>query len=230
MPLPSLRRKLPRSSIVWFIVAGGLALAAFAIVRGEAARAERARLAVGPAMQIVVAAHDLSAGTVLTPADVRLDEIPGIFAPPGAVTSVGDAVDLVSVATVTAGEPLVRSRLATSAFATSVTPGNVVVTVAFASVPGGFSPADRVDAYATYAGARPYTTLVGEDLHVLAVGDTTASSGGPSLTSVTLDVDGETARQLLQASASAVLGLAARAATVVTATPSASPGWSPPPG
>ena len=51
----------------------------------------------------------------------------------------------------------------------SVAPGDVVVTVGFASVPDGLSTADRVDAFATYAGARPYTTVVGEDLHIMSI-------------------------------------------------------------
>ena len=96
----------------------------------------------------------------------------------------------------------------------------------------GFSAADRADAYATYAGARPYTTLVGEDLHVLSVGDTTSTLGGPSTVEVTLDVDPETARQLFQASVGGALGLAVHAAVTTSSSPDLgqSAEWSPPPG
>lgn len=222
MHLPSLRRKLPTSSVAWFLVAGGLAVLAFAIVQGQAARAERAQLAVGPTTPVVVAARDLAAGSVLATTDVRMREIPAVFLPPAAVTSVEDAVGFVSVGAVAEGEALVSTRLATSSFATSVGPGDVAITVGFASVPAGFSVADRVDAYATYAGARPYTTLVGEDLHVLAIGESSRSVSGPTLTEVTLDVDPETARQLLQAAASGALGLAARPAVTSSPSPSAS--------
>jgi pilus assembly protein CpaB len=232
MHLPSLRRKLPPSSVVWFAVACSLALLAFAIVRGQAARAERAQRAVGPMTPLVFAAHDVAAGTVISAADVQLGEMPTIFAPPAAMTSVDDAMGLVSVSTVAEGEVLVATRLATSAFSTLMSPGNVAVTVSFASVPVGFSQADRVDAYATYAGARPFTTLVGEDLHVLGIDEPSTSVSGPTLTGVTLDVDPETARQLLQAAASSALGLAVRPAVTTTPSPdpSASPGSSLPPG
>jgi Flp pilus assembly protein CpaB len=97
-----------------------------------------------------------------------------------------------------------------------------VVTVGFASVPEGLSTADRVDAFATYAGARPYTTLVGEDLHIVSITQREAAFDGSDATSVTLDVDPETARQLLQAAASATLGLAARAPATETPSVSAS--------
>jgi len=232
MHLPSLRRKLPTSSVLWFCLAGALALLAFSVVRGQAARADRAQRAVGPMATVVVAAHDLTAGSVIGSTDVRLDELPAVYLPPRAVTSVGRAVGLVSLGDLAEGETLVETRLATSAYATSLAPGNVAVTVGFASVPAGFSTADRVDAYATYAGARPYTTMVGEDLRVLSIGEAATSVSGPALTNVTLDVDPETARQLLQAAAGGVLGLAIRPTATDSPYPSASasPGSSPPPG
>ena len=232
MHLPSLRRKLPTSSMLWFCVAGGLAVLAFAIVRGQQARAERAQLAAGPMSTVVVAARDLSAGSVVAASDVRLDEMPAAFMPSAAVTSADRAVGLVSLGSVDEGETLVSTRLATSAYATSVAPGNVAITVGFTTVPAGFSLADRVDAYATFAGARPYTTLVGQDLHVLAIGEATTSVSGPASTNVTLDVDPETARQLLQAAVSGALGLAVRPALAISPSPSTSPspGWSPSPG
>jgi pilus assembly protein CpaB len=232
MHLLSLRRKLPVSSVVWFVIAGALALSAFAIVRGQTARAARAQLAVGPMTTVALAARDVLAGSVVGAADVRLGEMPTVFAPPGAVMSAGEAVGLVSVSAVREGEVFVTTRLAASAFTTTVAPGNVAVTVGVAAIPVGFSTADRVDAYATYAGARPYTSVVGEDLHVLAIGEPTGSVSGPALTDVTLEVDPETARQLLQAAVGGAIGLAVRPAVTTSPSPSAppSPGWSPPPG
>ena len=232
MPLPSLRRKLPTSSVLWFFAAAACALVAFAIVRGQAARAAQAQRAVGPLIAVARAAHDLTAGDVVSFADVRIDEMPTVFAPPGSVGSAEGAVGRVVVGPVATGEVLVASRLASSAYATSVAPGNVAVTVGFTSVPAGFSPADRVDAYATYSGARPYTTLVGTDIHVLAIGDGSASVGGPTTVAVTLDVDPEIARQLFQASVGGALGLALHPAVTASPSPSssASAGWSASPG
>lgn len=226
MRWPSFRRTLPMASKVLFGVAGALAVLSFLVVRSEIDRAQRAQAATGPRATVVVAAHDLSAGSRLGPDDVRAVEMPIVFTPPAAVASTDGAIGQITDGPVASGEVLVTTRLATSTFGPSVTAGNVVVTVGFASVPAGLSMADRVDAFATYAGARPYTTLIGEDLHILSIAAGKAAFDGPDATSVTLDVDPETARQLLQAAATATLGLAARAP--VTETPSMS--MSPAPG
>jgi Flp pilus assembly protein CpaB len=148
--------------------------------------------------------------------------------PPRAVTAPGAAVGLVSAGPVTAGEVLVSTRLGASGFGPLVGYGHVAVTVGFVSMPAGLSTADHVDAYATYAGARPYTTLVGEDLHVVSIGEPETGFEGSRPTPVTLDVDPETARQLLQAAAAGSLGLAARA--VATPSPSPTAGGFVPPG
>jgi Flp pilus assembly protein CpaB len=211
------------SSKVLFGVAGALSLVSFLVVRGEVERADRARRAAGPMAAVVVAAHDLDAGAAIGPTDIRLAEIPGVYLPPAAVTSANDAVGLVSSGPVRAGEVLVTTRLAASTFGANLGLGDVAVTVGVSSVPDGLSPADRVDVYATYAGERPYTTLVGEDLHVLSIAEPERGFEGSGPTPVTLDVDPETARQLLQAAAAGSLGLAARATSTPTASPEMMP-------
>ena len=218
------------SSKVLFGLAGVLALVSFIAMRGEVARAEQAQEAVGPRVDAVVAAHDLAAGAVIGPTDVRTAQLPGVYLPPDAVTTTAAAIGKVSGSVVLAGEVLVDARIGASYFAVAVEPGNVAVTVGFASVPDGVTPADRVDAYATFAGARPYTTLVGEDLRILAIGEADASAGETSAVQVTLDVDPETARQLLQAAAAGTLGLAARAPDIASPTPSVPVGSNAPPG
>ncbi len=232
MRLPGFGRTLPMSSKVLFWVGAALALGSFLAVRGEVARAEQAQRAVGPRVDAVVAARDLAAGAVIGPADVRLAEVPPVYLPPGAVSSTAAAVGQVTGGVVLAGEVLVDARLGASRYAVAVEPGNVAVTVGFASVPDGVTPADRVDAYATFAGARPYTTLVGEDLRILTIGERDVSAGATGAVPVTLDVDPETARQLLQAAAAGTLGLAARAPDTASPSPStAAVPWSPaPPG
>lgn len=232
MRWPSFRRTLPMSSKVLFGIAGALSLVSFLVVRGEVERADQAQRAAGPMAAVVVAVHDLDAGAAIAPADIRLTEMPEVFLPPAAVTSPDQATGLVSAGPVRAGEVLVMTRLAASGFGVGIGVGHVAVTVGFASVPEGLSTADRVDAYATYAGARPYTTLVGEDLHIVSIAEPGTGFEGSAPTPVTLDVDPETARQLLQAAAAGSLGLAARAA--VTPSPSVSttpfPGASDAPG
>jgi Flp pilus assembly protein CpaB len=221
MRWPWFRRTLPLSSKVLFGVAGALSLICFLVVRGEVERADRALRAAGPMAAVVVASRDLDAGAAIGPADIRVIEMPEVYLPPDAVTSPSAVVGFVNAGPVGSGEVLASSRLAASSFGTTLAPGNVAVTVGFTAVPIGLSPADRVDAYATFAGARPYTTLVGEDLHILAIAEPERGFTGTSPTPVTLDVDPETARQLLQAAAAGSLGLAAR--TAVTPSPSASP-------
>jgi len=223
MRLPGYGRTLPMSSKVLFAGAAVLALASFLAVRGEVTRAQQAQGAVGPAVDAVVAAHDLAAGTVIGPVDVRIVQLPAVYLPPRAITSTVAVVGKVTADIVLAGEVLVDARLGASHFAVAVEPGNVAVTVGFASVPEGVTPADRVDAYATFAGARPYTTLVGEDLRILTIGEVDASAGETAVVPVTLDVDPETARQLLQAAAAGTLGLAARAPDTASPSPGASP-------
>jgi pilus assembly protein CpaB len=232
MRLPGYGRTLPISSKMLFALGGVLALVSFLAVRGEVARAEQAQRAAGPGADVVVAAHDIAGGTPIGPADVRLARVPTVYVPPQAVTSTQAAIGKVTAGVVLAGEVLVDARLGTSRFAVDVEPGNVAVTVGFASVPDGVTPADRVDAYATFARARPYTTLVGEDLRILAVGDPDGSAGETAAVPVTLDVDPETARQLLQAAAAGTLGLAARAPDTASPSPSTSfvPGSVAPPG
>jgi Flp pilus assembly protein CpaB len=211
------------SSKVLFGVAAALALTSFLAVRGEVARAARAQGAAGPVAAVVVAAHDLLAGSTIGAGDVRLAQIPVVYVPPDAVTSTAAAIGKVSASAVLGGEVLVDARLGTSAFAVSVAPGDVAVTVGFGSIPDGVSAADRVDAYATFAGARPYTTLVGEDLRIIAIGEADRSAGETATVPVTLEVDPETARQLLQAAAAGTLGLAVRATATASPSPSASP-------
>jgi pilus assembly protein CpaB len=223
MRLPGFGRTLPMSSKVLFCLAGLLALVSFVAVRGEVAKAQEAQQAAGPTVEAVVAARDLSAGAVIGPSDIRIAQLPSVYLPPDALTSADAVIGKVSGGIVLAGEVLVDARLGASQFAVAVEPGTVAVTVRFASVPAGVTTADRVDAYATFAGARPYTTLVGEDLRILAVGAADVSAGETGAIPVTLNVDPETARQLLQAAAAGSLGLAVRAPDTASPSPSGSP-------
>jgi hypothetical protein len=137
----------------------------------------------------------------------------------------------VSGATVAQGEPLSSARTGRSALAGSVAPGRLVVSATFGSIPDGLTTWDRVDAFATFGGARPYTALVGEDLRVLRIQAAAGTFGDDRGTIVTLDVDAAAARQILQADATGTLALVARGPELgATASPSPSPGATPAPG
>ena len=217
----SMRRRLPMSSKVYLGLAAACAVAAFAVARGEAARASVPR-SDGPTVPVVVAARDLAGGLTLGPDDLRVQRMPAAWAPPGAMASPDLAVGSILTARIAAGEAVTASRLARSLLAGSVAEGRLAVTAVFSSVPEGLTAADHVDAYATFGGARPFTTLAGEDLRVLLIDATAPGPGGRDGTRVTLDVDPVTARQLMEAEATGTLALAARGAVSVTPSPSPS--------
>jgi pilus assembly protein CpaB len=227
----SFRRKLPTSSKVFLSVAAACALASFLMVRGEAARAGDMQMDSGPSVDVVVASHDIVAGTMLSADDLRVVRMPVAFAPPGIVRSIDAAIGSVTGSAVIEREPLSSARLGRSELAAAVGPGRLVVSARFGSIPDGLTTADRVDAFATFGGARPYTELVGEDLRVLRIEPVAGSFGGDAGTLVTLDVDAVAARQLLQADATGTLALVARGAeATATPSPSAFPGAAPTPG
>jgi Flp pilus assembly protein CpaB len=227
VPRFSLRRKLPLSSKIFLTVAAACGLASFLLVRADASRASGQRAFAGPGVGVTVATHDIEAGATLTAADLKLTQMPAAFAPPGSVLSPDAAVGLVAQNSIAEGEALSLSRLGRSVLAGSVGPGRLVVTAGFASVPQGLTTADRVDVFATFGGARPFTELVGEDLRVLRI-DPTTNALGDAGTMVTLDVDAATARQLLQANATGTLALVARGLDAgATSSPSTSPGIEP---
>jgi Flp pilus assembly protein CpaB len=227
VPRFSLRRKLPLSSKIFLTVAAVCGLASFLLVRADASRASGQRALAGPGVGVTVAAQDIQAGATLMAADLRLTQMPAAFVPPGSVPSPDAAVGLVAQTSIAEGEALSLSRLGRSVLAGSVGPGRLVVTAGFASVPQGLTTADRVDVFATFGGARPFTELVGENLRVLHI-DPTTDALGDAGTMVTLDVDAATARQLLQAYATGTLALVARGMDAgATPSPSASPGTEP---
>jgi len=229
VPTFSLRRKLPLSSKIFLSVAAACGLASFLLVRADASGASGQRAVAGPGVGVTVATHDIEAGATLTAADLRLTQMPPAFAPPGSIISPGAAVGLVAQNSIAEGEALSLSRLGRSVLAGSVGPGRLVVTAGFASVPQGLTTADRVDVFATFGGARPFTELVGEDLRVLRI-DATSDALSDTGTAVTLDVDAGTARQLLQADATGTLALVARGMATATSSPSLSSGGTVGPG
>jgi Flp pilus assembly protein CpaB len=226
----SFGRKLPRSSKVFLSIAAACAVTSFLLVRGDAARAGGG-VDQGPTVDVVVASHDIDAGVTLSPDDLRVVSMPAPYAPPMAISSLSQAVGLVVASAVPQGEPLSSARTGRSVLAGAVGPGRLVVSATFASIPDGLTAADRVDAFATFGGARPYTELVGEDLRVLRIEPVDSGFDGDTGTVVTLDVDATAARLLLQADATGTLALVALGAGGgPTPSQSLSPGAVPTPG
>lgn len=182
------------------VIAG---VAAFLVVRGYAARLEALRPAVGEPVPVVVAARALPRGTVLTPDDVRAQELPSAYAPPGTIVSVDQAEGRTLVSDMAEGEVVTRTRLDVAGGAmASLVPAGLRAFPIRAGVPAGaLRPGDRVDVLATFGGPRPYTDTVAAGLEVLAIldegQDAFATGGeGPSLV---LLVSPETAERLAYA-------------------------------
>lgn len=212
MPAFSLRRRVPRASILWALTSLGCAVLAFIVVRDLADRAARPgdRAATVP---VVVAAGDLAPGHELTAEDLEMAELPSP-APPAGIVDVAEALGRVTVTPFLAGEPITVTRLAEDggALVASVPPGALGVVLRVDALPDGLAPGDRVDVLATFTAARPYTTTVAEDVTVLQVpapgqGPLGTGSGG---TQVVVVASPEVARQLVQASATGTVAIAVR--------------------
>jgi len=207
----SLRRRIPTSSKVLWTLAATCAAISFVLVRGEASRAATSDASEIP---VVVAAHDIDAGSALGGDDLIVRSVPPAAELPATFAAPDAAIGRVAVTSFLAGEPITSTRLAAvgGALASSLPPGSVAVTLGVDAAPDGLVAGDHVDVFATYAGARPYTTTVAEDVRVLAIG---AGDGGAFAVSergtrITFTAAPDIARTLAGADASAVLALALR--------------------
>ena len=200
------RRKLPASSVVAFLVPGGCAAGAFVLVAGEARQVRGA----GAMVAVVTAAHDLASGVTLAEGDVVVRALPEAAVPASAVRDPALAIGKITVTPFGAGEPVTSARLAMTGgpLTATVPPGMVAIPIQPDQVPAGVGAGDRIDVYATYVTARPYTATVGEDLAVLAA-DTGTATGGDAGELVLL-ADPVTAAGLARADATATVAVAVR--------------------
>ena len=208
----SLRRRVPTSSKVLWTLAATCAAISFVLVRGEASQA--AAGVDAPQIPVVVAAHDIDAGTSLGADDLTVRPVPVAAELPATFATPDEAIGRVAVTSFLMGEPISSSRLAATggALASSLPPGAVAVTLGVDAAPDGLVVGDHVDVFATYAGARPYTSTVAEDVRVLAIagGDGGAFAVSERGMRITFTAAPDVARTLAGADASAVLALALR--------------------
>lgn len=202
----SLRSKL---LLVLAVVAGA---GSFSLVRGYAAELEALRPATGEPTAVVVAALDLARGSVLAEEDLRIEQVPSAYVPPGAFGSAEGAAGLTLVADLAEGEPLTRTRTGTAGGpVASLVPSGLRAFVVPSGVPAGVVRAgDRVDVLATFGGPHPYTDTVGQGLEVLSVIEETPGTfeaGGSAGPSLVLLVSPETAERLAHATAFAQLSV-----------------------
>lgn len=192
------------------IAAGALS---FWLVRDATARLEALRPVTGDPIPIAVAAGPLARGTVLTEAEIRLDEIPSAFAPPGAFRAIGGLVGRTLASDVAEGEAITRTRVGDAGGpVASVVPEGLRAFPISAGLPeGAVRAGDVVDVIATFGGPRPYTDTVASGLEILAIlgaSDGAIGAAGADGPALVLLVSPQVAEELAYATAFADLAVA----------------------
>jgi Flp pilus assembly protein CpaB len=204
-----MRRKRPRSSKVLFFLSVLLAAIATIVLRGHLVRLEATTAAAGPGGPIVVADASMARGAVLDASSLSVRDMPESYRPPGALSSITQALGRRLAADVVAGEPLTAARLSSGGgpVAALVPLGLRAVPIPIAAPVGMLAAGDRVDVLATFAGGQPHTeTVVGEaEVVSILAGGSDAFEG---VTSVVLLVSPEDAERLAYARSFAELSVA----------------------
>lgn len=173
---------------------------------------------------VVIAARDLSAGTILQPLDIKVVEWPANLAPPTYPSDASVVLGRGLVVAVSADEPLLLTKLANrgqgGGLPVVIPEGMRAVSVRVDEVIGvaGFVlPGTRVDVLATFAasGGRDdaVTRLILQNVEALAAGQTTQpdAQGKPQMVPViTLLVSPEQAEDLTLAATQGQIQLALR--------------------
>jgi Flp pilus assembly protein CpaB len=211
-----LRRRPPRSTIVFALASVACALGAFSLMRGYAARLEALRPAVGPVVPVVVAADDVERGATLFSDDVEVIELPETVAPAAALREPTDAVGRTTLTAMAPGEAVTPTRLVGGTggeLAALVPPGLRAVPIVVSTVPGGLVAGDRIDVLATYGEGRMYAETVGRELELLVTpgaddGGASTAAGGSGGTELVVLADTATATRLARSAVASVLSIA----------------------
>ena len=212
-----------RMWIVFFLAMTSGGLAAYLTLRYL--RDQKALIAAEPkGASVIVAARDLSVGTIVRAADVRLARWPGHATPPGYLGTVEAAVGRGVITPVRANEPLLEGKLADKGagggLSVSIPEGMRAVSVKVDEVIGvaGFVlPGTRVDVVVTLpprAGGNEATAqVILQNIPALAAGESTQpdAQGKPhGVTVITLLVTPEQAEALILAANEGRIQLALR--------------------
>jgi pilus assembly protein CpaB len=164
------------------LLLGGLA---FSDVSGREARLKRA---VGPAVPVVVARHDLAPRARIARADLAVRRVPARWAPAGAASDPRALVGLRTAGPVEAGADLTAAALDDGSGETSGAPvrrGERVADVVASATPELVVPGGRVDVLVTTEprdGSRGRTFLALQDVEVLASRTVDATSSADERT------------------------------------------------
>lgn len=212
------RRRLPRSAVAWFASATIAAVAAVFALRAHVERVEATRPDVGPPIEVVAAASDLTRGSVVDPGSLLIVDVPSSLVPPGTLSTPDEATGRVLIADLAEGEILTKTRLsgAGTGPVAALVPAGLRAFVLPAGPPTGtLRSGDEIDVLATYGAnaGRPYTETVASGLEVLDVVEAGSPiAGGPSgaMTGPPLVVlaDPLTVERLARAASLAMLSIA----------------------
>jgi pilus assembly protein CpaB len=158
---------------------------------------------------VVVAAHDLSSGTVIGPGDVMTVQMPPDVVPAGAFRATSAALGASVAAPMRSGEPLTDRRVLGTELIDGYPTGTVAspVRIQDADVVSLLKSGDRIDLYASTGDSGPANRIVAGAVVVMlpkAVDD----QGAGAL--VVLAVSSLQAAEIAQASATAALSVSLR--------------------
>lgn len=209
------RRRPPRSAVVFALASIACAFTAFSLMRGYAARLEALRPAVGPMVQVVVAAREVARGAAVTADDVEVAERPASLVPGGSFRDATGVIGRTTLTPFAIGEAVTRTRLVGGvggALAAMIPPGLRAVPIEVGIVPDGLVAGDRIDVMATYGEGRMYTETVGRELELLVAptGDEPSGGvgGGSGGTPLVVLADTTTAARIARSSVASVLSIA----------------------
>lgn len=209
------KRRWPRATKVYLLVALLCAAGAASIVHGSTASVRQADAAVGPPVPVVVAAVPVVRGTALALSDLEVRPVPVSLAPPGALADPGSLVDRIVLTDLAPGEAVTQTRMAhegAGPLAALVPPGLRAVALPVTVLPPGLVAGDRVDVLATYGEGRTYTETVGTALEILVPPNAGSSDrqglGGASGAGLVLLADVATASRLARAAGYSVMSVA----------------------
>jgi pilus assembly protein CpaB len=153
---------------------------------------------------IVTAAQDIPANTLITEEMLANTEVPTDAVLPGAITKISDVVGKAMKTDIYSGEQIISAKMIVpgetgdGALSYAIEPGMRAITIAVdatSGVAGMLRPADRIDLVGEFDSAGIiYTDLVAEYVHILAVDSVLDSSGKagdgttPAYSTITLEV------------------------------------------
>jgi Flp pilus assembly protein CpaB len=133
--------------------------------------AQHLRPPAPPATSVLVAAHDLAAGTRIGPDDVRIAAFPDRLVPGGSMLRMRDVVGETVAGPMRAGEVVTDRQVVAGSLVDGYPAGTLAapVRVADADVVALLEVGDRIDVYAAAPADRRSARLVVSDAHVLAL-------------------------------------------------------------